>query len=200
MAYQKEFPIIVMVGIWNNAIFQPDWVSKYLLPGEDLNVEFPIGVGSLRFSTKELRLYIVENKLSISVLNFSDEIIEKVESLAKKISEYLPHTPVSAFGYNINTEFDKCLELDKVFASSFEKFDTSEYSLTNSVIKGIYKKNDHDINLEIAKLASSYLININFHFPIKSIVDFTELTSKYPLSEASRQSKIILSSFFNLEI
>lgn len=97
MFLKTDYNALVLVGLWNKGIFNPDWVSRYLIPKEKkLNVEFPLNVdGSPRVSSDKIRIFVIGNKLNFVPLNTYDETFEIIQDLAIKTSDYLPHTPVT---------------------------------------------------------------------------------------------------------
>ncbi|MBW2098929.1 MAG: hypothetical protein JRG77_09085, partial [Deltaproteobacteria bacterium] len=51
MKLATEFNPLILVGAWNKYIFNPDWIGKFLLSGEKIEVEIPINAdGSPRIS------------------------------------------------------------------------------------------------------------------------------------------------------
>lgn len=173
---------VVIAGNWNYAIFNPEWVNKYLLPGEVLNVEIQIArFGSLKISSPEISVSVVENKLQILSKVESDEVFRKIANLAIKISEYLPHTPVTAFGINCHFQSEETKRLQELFAF----VDANEWSQEgfieiNSQISRTYTfgKNAGEIKLIIQKTGNSYKLSFNDHFKVKTLSAIKEHLSE----------------------
>ncbi len=101
---------LVIVGGWNAHIFNPNWIRRYLFDGkkEKLKVDilaellhgFNPQFASQRVSSKEIRIQLQGNKLSISLVESKDENFRRIEEIALLLTGYLPHTPVSGFGVN----------------------------------------------------------------------------------------------------
>ena len=101
---------LVIVGGWNSRIFTPPWIKKYLFPEEqeDFTIEMPAPFSSgfnaqfisPRISSKEVRILLQENRLSFSPVENKVEHFDRIEELATQLADYLPHTPVTAYGVN----------------------------------------------------------------------------------------------------
>ena len=74
MKWRDEFNGLVIVGAWNKSIFNPTWVSKYLLPDEKLEAEVPLGVDAFfKISSKKVRIFVLGNKLNFVPISKTDE-------------------------------------------------------------------------------------------------------------------------------
>lgn len=84
--------------MWNKHIFNPKWVSKYLLPKEKLKIEIPQHFidGPPRITSKKIRFTVLDLKLALSPLFTDNDTLSLVQEIAFKIADYLPHTPVDA--------------------------------------------------------------------------------------------------------
>lgn len=187
-----DIPTIVLAGSWNNAIFNGEWVSRNLLPNTDLNIEFPLmSNASMRISTKELRIGAIENRLLLNAILTTDEVFGKIETLAVKIAEYLPHTPVTAFGYNFNYTLESPpIELQPLA----DRINYSIEGLTyeKSVLKTTFRKGEMLINIEFEPRVSNSEIRVNFHFNITSLTEFISIISKYPIKEMITYSATLI--------
>lgn len=123
MILKSDYNALVFLGSWNKAIFNSQWVSRFLFPKEKkLNVEFPLNVdGSQRISTKKIRIFVIGNKLNFVPLDTEDETFELIQNLAIKTCDYLPHTPVSAFGVNFLFE-SKTMKANKSLKNFFKNW------------------------------------------------------------------------------
>jgi hypothetical protein len=205
MKIGTEFTSFVIVGQWNSAIFTPEWVSKYLIPNP-INIEVLINNtnGSFRFSTDEFRFFIIDGRFHFVILKHNDEVYSKIGDLAYKIVDYLPHTPVSAFGINYLFESentDNTDTLNTLFSFSDDLTISNQgYQYTNSIIRRTLLKDNNILNLLITKKNSNYSIDLNFHFDIKSIVDFKDKFQPDDLLKFKNESKTLLNSIYGLNI
>ncbi len=50
-----DYNNLVIVGLWNRHIFNPEWVGQYLLPETELTSEYPLNIaGSFRISSDKI--------------------------------------------------------------------------------------------------------------------------------------------------
>ena len=110
MKFDDPFDVLVIVGGWNRHILTPNWIQRYLLPGDqeeltveiqgqfsqDLNPQFV----SPRISSKEVRILLQGNRLNFSPVKNEDKNFDRIQELALQLADYLPHTPVSGYGVN----------------------------------------------------------------------------------------------------
>lgn len=194
--------ILVILGNWNKYIFSKEWTSKYLFPKDKLEIEYPINFdGSLRFSTDKIRLFTIENKLNFSILNNSDETINIIQDCAFKIADYLPHTPVQAFGINFRFESELTSQLKNLFElSDNEKYIENDINFENiSVIRSVNQKN-HILNLNLTKKQDKCIINFNFHHNINSMIEFKKEFDSDILISYKKNSLDLLNNLYDLNL
>lgn len=102
MILRNDYNVLIISGLWNKYLFQQDWVGKYLLPDEELNVEFPINMeaSSHRVSNKSIRICVQGNRLLLTPIRSIDDNFAMIQDISLKIADYLPHTPVNSYGIN----------------------------------------------------------------------------------------------------
>jgi hypothetical protein len=104
MNLQQDRHVLVLVGGWNaNIVLNPKWVKKYLLPGEDkirleLKLE-PSQTFSPCLTAGDVKISLFGSRLCFST-TAPEPIFHQIQDLACKLADYLPHTPVSAYGVN----------------------------------------------------------------------------------------------------
>lgn len=203
MILKTDYNALVLVGIWNKGIFNHDWVSRFLLPKEEkLDVEFPLNIdASPRISSEKIRIYVVGNKLNFVPLNTYDETYEIIQELAIKTADYLPHTPVTAFG--INFIFEE--ELNNNLKDLLKINDTEKLTGFGTTIK----KTQHNhsltyenlqLNLSITAENSKTLFNYNFHFSISNLTEFKEQVITNQLLELKKIALNISKDVYSLEL
>ncbi|MDQ7781800.1 MAG: hypothetical protein RDU20_02910 [Desulfomonilaceae bacterium] len=165
---------IFLAGLWNTAIFSPQWMAKELKElhdGSSMSVEFaasPRGV-QLKFSTDRLVVTPEASSLIITTKTTEDESLRLAEALAERILETLPHTPVSAFG--INFAF-RDRELDQGLASLFRLSDAEGLAEHGHIplslsIKRSIKWEDAVLNVTLtASEEESLYVDLNFHHEV----------------------------------
>jgi len=203
MILKTDYNALVLVGIWNKGIFNPDWVSKFLLPKEKkLSVELPLNIdGSPRVSSDKIRIFVIGNKLNFVPLNTYNETFELIQDLALKTSDYLPHTPVTSFGVNFlfETDFNESLrELLKI--NDMEKLSNLGAFIKNTQFKHTMELEERLINLSISTDSSKMSFDFNFHFNITNLTEFKEKISANPILDLKETSLNIMQNAYNLEL
>ncbi len=173
------------------------------MPNISLFIEYPLNFdGSLRFSTDELRMYILANRLNFSVIKVDDEVLKKIDDYSQKIADYLPHTPVDSFGVNFLYKASNNQQLEELFQLPDDDFLTKDLSkIENINIARSFKLTDYTLNLTFSKNpGNNYLINFNYHFAIKDLVEFKGKIDKFGIIKLKNDSIEILKKYYNLEL
>lgn len=201
LKFKNEFNTIVIVGNWNSAIFNPEWVSKYLLPDEKLNIEFPLqNIGSIRISTNELRIFTLGNKLNFSILKKSNDVFFKIAELTIKTAELLIHTPVNAFGINFTFEHESNDELeDTIKVNDKEQLELEDYKIIQTEIKRTFQKDDCKLNIRILKNKEKFIFDFNYHYEIKDLIEFKDKFDPENILKLKDESISFLENMYNLK-
>ncbi len=201
MKFTKDYPALVLVGSWNHAIFQKEWVSKFLLPQKELKVEFPLNErASQRITSNELRIYTMGDKLCFAPLNDDTQTFGLIEDSALKVADLLPHTPVKAFGINFKyEETGNSTLLDSLRTNDATQIAETYAALISSNIRHTFKINGKIINIDISTHSEHVAFNVNFHFDIKNLVEFKEKYNENEILELKKLSEEILRDIYNLD-
>lgn len=100
---------IVCIGNWNTKIFTPQWVMSKLFAvpeGESMNMNVNKDNLNLSFIWKEYSFSPTDKVVEIKTSTMDSNILKQAEDLFAKLVDYLPHTPIEAYGYNIKFDFD----------------------------------------------------------------------------------------------
>jgi hypothetical protein len=202
MVFKDEYSALVLSGNWNNAILNPEWITKYILPDTKFDVEIPLNLNaSLRMSTDELRIFSIEGKLSFAVLKHDDVVFNKIGELGIKFADNLIHTPVSAFGINFVFESEATEKLDNLFAiSDLPDIKENGFSVSNIQIRRQLTEGDKLLNLSIVKTKDKYVLDFNYHNPIKSLLEFKEKFEAENIVKCKNESIELLSTLYGLEM
>ena len=201
MNFREEFNVLVIVGKWNKNIFNPDWVSKYLLPNEKLEVEIPLNVdGSFRISSKKVRIFVLGNLLNFAPIDKSDENFEFIQDLGLKTADYLPHTPVSAFG--INFVFEE--KIDQQLSELLKVGDQDKLIQFGSKIKQEQYRHQLEfdeklLNLTILTDYKRIAFDFNFHFNISNLIEFKEGISNNNIIDQKKAALGLMKEVYGLE-
>lgn len=201
MNFREEFNVLVIVGRWNKNIFNPDWVSKYLLPNEKLEVEIPLNVdGSFRISSKKVRIFVLGNLLNFAPIDKSDENFEFIQDLGLKTADYLPHTPVSAFG--INFVFEE--KINQQLSELLKVADQDKLIQFGSKIKQERYRHQLEfdeklLNLTISTDYKRIAFDFNFHFNISNLIEFKEGISNNNIIDQKKAAFGLMKEVYGLE-
>lgn len=199
MNLASEFSPIVIVGLWNKGIFNPDWIGKYLLPKQKLNIEFPINIdGSPRISNEDLRIFVLGNKLNFTLIKPEDKNLENIEELALKVADYLPHTPVSAFGINFLFTADISTGIKKMLhQKDSDILRDMGADIQNEQVRHCFKFKNHLINLNIIQEKNTVKFDFNYHFDIKNLIEFKEKLNDNRILELKNDAISIIDEVYN---
>lgn len=202
MNFKSEFNTLVISGNWNNSIFSPEWVSRFLLPKQQLNVEIPLNTfGSFRISTQDLRIFTLNNKLNFSILSQTDGTFHRIGELAIKTADLLLHTPVNGLGLNFAYECKSSDPLDEIFLlKDTEKIEQLGHNVNSIQIRRSLIKGEYTLNFTINKLKEIYIFDFNYHIALKSLTDFKEKFDAEKMLFFKNDSLKLLLELYNLEL
>lgn len=162
---------VVVVGRWNTAILTPGRIAKkiFLLPtNRDVEVLVPIDGLSL-FQVKHPAHGIVvvpsDARLQFYLTQQTYEEMDAAKNCAVAALDWLPETPFSAAGFNINFRTNtpspaqlKLLQCDPI-DNELASIDTiQKRSLSRSL-----NFEDGELNVEISGKADLFEVHFNFH-------------------------------------
>jgi len=201
MILLNEFDVLVIIGGWNKNIFSVEWVSRYLLPNEKLEVEIPLNVdGSPRISSRRVRIAVLRNRLHFTSLISDDSIYEYIQNLSQKTADYLPHTPVSGFGVNFLFQSNITDSLQKVLKlidnDNLEKLGAK---IRTTSIRRELELDSKMVNFSISTEDEKLTFNFNFHFNISNLVEFKEKISLNPIVELRKVASDLLANIYGNE-
>lgn len=175
--------VIVIVGAWNIAVFNPDWVKTNLLPGEDFKIFFPSRVGcSLKFQTELLAFCIEGNRLQFEVIK--PEAIEDayvaIIKLLRTILRLLTHTPVNAMGTNYVFESDSQFDVlntltDKVPLENIISLIGSGVK-AQALVRKFDLGNGEEMTLRLDSTTDGHnKIDFNFNYNVSRVADIMKV-------------------------
>lgn len=203
---------LVIVGGWNSRIFTPPWIKKYLFPGEheDFTIEMPTSFSldfntqfiSPRISSKEVRILLQENRLSFSPVENKNEHFDQIQELALQLADYLPHTPVTAYGVNfLFTEKPISEELvNRIRLRDLEEFEQLNDSLTSEQHTRRLTLNGRTLNFTIKLNGEKATFDFNFHFKIGDLVAFKAKFAEISILELKQEAVQFMSKIYHLEL
>lgn len=206
MILKTDYSALVLAGSWNKAIFNSDWISRFLLPKEKkLKIEFPVNVdGSHRVSTKQIRIFVIANKLNFAPLNTSNKTFELIQEIAIKTCDYLPHTPVTAFGINFifeskykktNKALTKLLKIGDV-----DKLTAQGAQINQSQHKHMMETDGKNVNITVACNGPKINFHFNFHFELSTLSEFKEKIHTHSILSLKDSALNLMKDVYNLSL
>jgi hypothetical protein len=189
---------IAINGRWNLAILTPGRISENvfgLAKGTPVEIMVPIdGLSPYQIKHKNIIFIPYENRLQISILKTDSETLSYALNTAIKVLEWLPVTPTSAVGFNINYITNSIGDVPVEILEN-KYLDNNLSDMGFSIVKRqTYRTFSYEkgiINI-IAKAASdSFEITFNFHKETASNTDAIEWLKISPSEVISLVQKIL---------
>jgi hypothetical protein len=204
----KESVSLVLVGIWNPAILNPEWLGKHLFEkegGVPVTLEFSAVPGALPRLTMERT--IIEPGRNRVVLrpegDLSDQELDRVTGVAVKLLRLLPHTPMQGCGENFEfVEAAPGADHLNVFTAANDLPAKLQFEFTakrHQIVSSIDFEG-RTLNLTRTHADGQLRVAFNFHYNASSAGDAgTKLAAGPTFSENHRRALEILKSLYNTE-
>lgn len=162
---------VVLVGFWNQKIFNPEWLTKQKItkPNEQVEVNISIQNNSpfgIRYGFDDVHLQVFDRRLILNPTKDEDKILKTVENTSIKILELLEHTPVSGIGVNFQF-IDEKPDSNKYEIFRFndpEQLSDHDFEVLSSAIQRRLIREGQIINLTISNDDKNRIIyNFNYH-------------------------------------
>lgn len=209
MKFDEPFDALVIVGGWNRYIFTPDWIQRYLLPEEqvEMKIQFPQGFNaqfvSPQISSKKVRILLQGNRLNFSPVKNEDENFDRIQELALQLAGHLPHTPVSGYGVNFLFTEDHISEnlINVIRPSDSEEI---EKFFSTPLIGEEYTRrlalNGRTFNFTVGLEGEEVTLSCNFHFDIQDLVEFKKKISETPILTLKQEAAKFIAETYSLEL
>jgi hypothetical protein len=174
----------VVVGAWNQAILQPDWLYKefphIISDTEEPIVSFITGMpNSFEIEYSNFHFDPCNGQLVFTLKNFDVNTLTQVKDLVLGIRERLKYTPIEAAGHNFvfnigNADLFKYYNVEK---DGEDLKNISGFSdggiLIDRDINYTFKFSDHKININYLLSENETILRINFEYA-SPVVDETK--------------------------
>lgn len=182
---------IVIVGRWNRFVLNPDWISRTLFESDKIQVEFSFDLLlPPRYVDDSIRLTTLDDRVIVTPLSNSDDCMKVTETIALKLINLLPHTPISGLGYNYGFSYrDYHINELVCFNDSFDR--VLESSHCRAVVKRNYQFEDYTLNIEHTQMENGLNIDFNYHHSYAFFKDNLEKLSGKMISYKRRTEEII---------
>lgn len=210
MKLDKPSNTLVIVGGWNRHIFTQDWIKRYLFPGEQekFTIDMLVAQGfntqfvSPQISSKEVEILFQENRLNFNPVENKNENFDRIQDLALQLADYLPYTPVTAYGVNfLFTEETGSGDLiNLIRPRDLEKIEQFGGSLTNEQYTRGLVLNGRILNITIKLEGEKVTFDLNFHFNIRNLVEFKAGISEISILELKQEAIQFITEIYGLEL
>lgn len=164
-------PVLVILGAWNPAIFQPGWIARWLFSypkGQDVTVATVAASGpelTLLTYLDNVGVGVSDQRLMIYANANSPTVFELAERVAVKCLGALSHTPVGAYGVNFSFAEPRATSdvLDRLRAKDGV---TDRFKVTRERIAStIPWMDESQLNFTRFYEGEAAGFEFNFHFP-----------------------------------
>ena len=210
MKLDKPSNTLVIVGGWNRHIFTQDWIKRYLFPGEqeEFTIDMLVAQGfnsqfvSPRISSKEVEILFQESRLNFNPVENKNENFDRIQEIALQLADYLPHTPVTAYGINfLLTENEVSGDLiNLIRPRDLEKIEKFGGSLTSERYTRHLMLNGRNLNVTIRREGKKVTFDLNFHFTISDLVGFKAGISEISILELKEEAIQFITEIYSLEL
>jgi len=160
---------VVLVGQWNPAVFNPEWIARHLNNGQPVTTEIATGAGGAglagwRLLVGDLVIVPGLDRVTLGVRAATDDALKAMEAAAATILELLPHTPLVALGVNFGfEEAEPTEELLRMFRGDDLVRLAARYEVVRHEIRRAIKTESEVINLRVALGDGAVTLAVNFH-------------------------------------
>ena len=147
---------IVILGQWNPALFTPGCISRRLFALPDATpVEVLVSIDVFappRVKHDGITVYADNQKLTIDLVNNDLKSLESALQFARKAINDLPHTPVSAAGFNLRYRADAFPDsLIALLANSLDdRISDAGYEISSRAYGRALKLDTGTLNLNVS--------------------------------------------------
>jgi hypothetical protein len=182
MTMPKETPSIVLLGAWNPAILQPNWLVQRVFNKPDdeewpVEMEFsPMPGNPPRFRIRDITFIPAYDRLTVFAKGWEDDDLTAAEDAAVRVLELLPHTPVRAAGQNFKfmvASQQEALSMFNVDARLAQYLDF-DYNLITTELRSRLQLEDRQLNLFRVRADDAVLVQFNFHYPVADASEAAE--------------------------
>ena len=167
---------IAILGAWNPRIFNPPWVAANLAIGNEVAIAIAPADPSLpmRLQFDGVFLHAGSERILLTPVQLNDPTLERMQQVAIKLLEKLPHTPISGVGVNVQY-LEKSPDGQLLAAFSHGDNDAladAGAKISASSLRRALTYKSHAVNLILEQRKDGAVtIEFNFHKDAKSAAD-----------------------------
>jgi hypothetical protein len=169
----------VVVGAWNPAIIQPEWLRKEFpeVVPETIGIEIIGPSIGVRFDLGDFFLEPSSGRLVFSAKEINEKTLLSISELSNGIADRLQYTPISAAGSNF------CFPLDsseRFYQDELDNDDQTQdlfggVAIVSRSIQHTYSLENHNVNIFYDYKGNERVLRVNFEY----------LTPKLAMTEAA---------------
>lgn len=196
---------IVVVGHWNQAIFNPGWIIGRLTEAQEVQLQVAVDNPGLpiRLAFDGLVLQVQPQRLVVNVERCDGELFERAAAVIRKALTELPHTPITAVGVNFLYVVDEpsgCLvdvfRLADLNGLSDQKLHVSTNTITRKLVR-----DQQVVNLGlILDEAGKVSISLNFHRDLATAAEGEKFLSGGAVTGMHEESRQILQRVYDVSV
>jgi HD superfamily phosphohydrolase len=195
-------PIVVLIGAWNAAIFQPEWMLRHLFDvAEGETKQITIAVAPLEQKTihyfEGIGIAVFQNRLEFYITEVTDAAHTVLTKTVKAVFEKLPHTPVFAAGLNFNAVEKEDVAAYAQYFEQTEDIDKKFVISSRSIKLTMNVENDVQLNFSKNISADVLAFSFNYHHEQGKLDLFRQLAKEY-LTKRADEMKAFLKDFYNV--
>ena len=194
---------IVLVGGWNRNIITPQWVASSLANVEEVGFQLAIDDPTFPFRIlfDDYVLTVRADRLLLHSHIVSADRLRRAATLAHRLLELLPHTPISALGINFAwRESDPPPALLPLFTLNDTTAIADEgRTVTETAIKRSFPWADGTLTFTMALKPQGHVVaDFNFHWTVTGATAAQQYLTEGP-SQAREAARLLLRKVYELE-
>jgi hypothetical protein len=169
-----------MAGAWNQGIFKPEWAQSVLFGGvmPIMEVLFTVHGITMQFSAIGMKVAVVPSQANVVLASsFDDETVQCLETIALRLLNRLPETPVNGVGINFGFDVrEQCQPLDDLFnLSDKEKMSEIGAAVISANITRTVTLEGKVINVIITRREDGITkIDFNHHYTVSTAAEASQ--------------------------
>lgn len=206
----KGTTTLVLVGIWNPAILNPEWLVRHAFKKDAQDVPVTLEFATFpglppRLTLEGIVIQPGRSRVVIVVPNDAGEAdINNVEAIASAILRELPHTPMQAVGQNFEfVENNPTPEQLNIFDSSDDLSDAFDFAfnqISQQVVSSIQFEG-RTLNITRTVLDGKLTLKFNFHYNVTSAEDAVDkIATNHKFVENYRYALRIINSLYGVDL
>ena len=157
---------IVLAGLWNRAIFSPEWVSRLLFHEPEVETLISVmPVLPIVYRNRQVAVEIASSRLVFRPRELNDECIRSAEGMAHIVLDTLRDTPLLGVGINFAfTEANPCRDLVEMFELADDAtLGEARWNIRGRRIVRTLERNGDSLNLSLVFDGRELTVEFNFH-------------------------------------